>query len=74
MADPAGNEQEQNSSGISRQLQGPVAGGTGKEGIELKKGEEKVWFLKSLVLSTRRFRRQWRIRSRSRRACGTRGD
>jgi segregation and condensation protein A len=32
MADPADNEQEQNSFSISRQLPGPVAGDTGKEG------------------------------------------
>jgi len=42
MADPAGNEQKQNSSGISRQLQGPVAGGTGKEGIDEGGGGENV--------------------------------
>jgi len=34
MADPAGNEQEQNSFEISQQLQGPAAGDTGKEGKE----------------------------------------
>jgi segregation and condensation protein A len=39
MADPAGNEQEQNSSGISQQLQGPAAGDTGKEGKEPEEQE-----------------------------------
>ena len=34
MADPAGNEQEQNSFGISQQLQEPAAGDSGEEGKE----------------------------------------